>query len=848
MTTFQKAFRARHGLSVGDDTTVTDSVNSSGYWTGNVLNPDKGGTGLNTYSIGDLLYSSVSVTAAAAGTTSNQTLAKLSIQAAGKILTSTGTAPAWTVSTYPGSATTAGTFLRSDGTNYINSTVVLPITTTNKQLLVSTAANIVGEVTTANNSILVTDALGTPSWSTTVPAHTVTTSVTVPTVYGQVATGGSLVLRANSTDLTGSVSITSTTISTNTTSGALTLSGGAGILGSVNIGGTLSVTGNVTFSGAANSVGTITAGNWQAGVINIAYGGTGANLTASASLGGIVYSTSSTMGIIAGTPTANKILLSGASSAPSWSTATYPTTVTGSGKFIVSTSNDVFGVTTAAFPLTSGTAGTILRSDGTNFVNTTFTIPNTIAQNSLFYASGPNVLSPTSNLTWNESVLNLGSTVLLKINNGTTSGNNILGLNSSNTGMEYKNVIGGFGVDVTHGLGTITISQSGTVAGSTVPNANTFGTFKIGQNMFIGAISSALTKTITNVSWASTNGGTATYTSNSHGLTLNSSVSITGIIVGGNTTNNYNGVYTISNVTTNTFDVIIGANPGSYTSGGTIYYAYSSLDTTSVLDLRVGGGTTGVSSLIAAYSSNDQSSRVFNVSTTGQVNALDRLTIVKTDATNNATVSIGKFTHATSGSPANGIGVLLELETQTTAGLKVGSSLESIATAVGSGTETFEFRVNNINSGTITPNIVVRPNAIYGSTIAGYNLLISPTTNGTNGVLTLSDSYVSQTSGSATISGTITNTVVDNTVKTSCRTVKYIVQVTQGSNYESKEIFVMHDGTTPVWQESGTLTIGTIAGSLTYDFNVGTTNLEFRMSGTSLPTTIVRVVKVAMSQ
>lgn len=54
-------------------------------------------------------------------------------------------------------------------------------------------------------------------------------------------------------------------------------------------------------------------------------GGTNAALTASN--GGILYSTASAAAILAGTATAGQIIRSGASTAPSWSTATYPATV-----------------------------------------------------------------------------------------------------------------------------------------------------------------------------------------------------------------------------------------------------------------------------------------------------------------------------------------------------------------------------------------------------------------------------------------------------------------------------------------------------------------------------------------
>ncbi len=81
--------------------------------------------------------------------------------------------------------------------------------------------------------------------------------------------------------------------------------------------------------------------NGVTGLLPLANGGTNANLTASN--GGIVYSTASALAILSGTATAGKVLMSGASAAPSWSTATYPDT--------------------------AGSAGNILASNGTNWVS-----------------------------------------------------------------------------------------------------------------------------------------------------------------------------------------------------------------------------------------------------------------------------------------------------------------------------------------------------------------------------------------------------------------------------------------------------------------------------------------------
>ena len=73
---------------------------------------------------------------------------------------------------------------------------------------------------------------------------------------------------------------------------------------------------------------------------SLALGGTNAALTASN--GGIFYSTASAGAILSGTATAQQIVLSGSSSAPSWSTATYPSTTTAN-QLLYSSSNNVVG-------------------------------------------------------------------------------------------------------------------------------------------------------------------------------------------------------------------------------------------------------------------------------------------------------------------------------------------------------------------------------------------------------------------------------------------------------------------------------------------------------------------------
>ena len=179
-----------------------------------------GGTGQSSYAVGDLLY---------ADTTTS--LARLADIATGNVLLSGGvtTAPAWGkvslttaisgilplanggtnanltasnggifYSTASAGAILSGTatarqMLQSGAAGAPAwSTSTWPATTTANQLLYSSSTSVVGEITTANSSVLVTNGSGAPSWSTTLPAHTVTTSVTVPLIIGGSGTTGTI--------------------------------------------------------------------------------------------------------------------------------------------------------------------------------------------------------------------------------------------------------------------------------------------------------------------------------------------------------------------------------------------------------------------------------------------------------------------------------------------------------------------------------------------------------------------------------------------------------------------------------------------------------------------------------
>ncbi len=163
------------------------------------------------------------------------------------------------------------------------------------------------------------------------------------------------------------------------------------------------------------------------GQLSLTRGGTNASLTASN--GGIVYSGAAGMAILSGTATAGQMLRSGSNAAPTWSTTT--------------------------FPSTGGTAGTILTSDGTNWVNTTATYPSTTVVSQLLYSSATNTIAGLA--TANSAVLVTNSAGVPVFSSTMTNGQIIIG--STGATPVAATITAGTGISISNGSGTITISS-----------------------------------------------------------------------------------------------------------------------------------------------------------------------------------------------------------------------------------------------------------------------------------------------------------------------------------------------------------------------------------------------------
>lgn len=187
-------------------------------------------------------------------------------------------------------------------------------------------------------------------------------------------------------------------------------------------------------------------------VVSLTDGGTNASLTASN--GGIVWSNATQLQILAGTATAGRMLQSGSTATPAWSTATYPSIATSTGSFIYADGTN-FVASTSLWPNTVGSAGKMIRSDGTTNAYTTSTFADTYAINTLLYASAANTV--TGLATANRASLSTDATGVptwLAM----TDGQIIIG--STAGAPAAASLSAGSGISITPGSNAITIAAT----------------------------------------------------------------------------------------------------------------------------------------------------------------------------------------------------------------------------------------------------------------------------------------------------------------------------------------------------------------------------------------------------
>ena len=152
---------------------MTSPSFSGGSWLGSVVGLAYGGTNKNMTAVnGGIVWTDAdSMEVSAAGSS-------------GQMLRSAGAAaPVWSTPTWPNAATTTGAYLRADGTNFIQSTLILPNAATANRIVYATATDTYGESgnLTFNGSTLTLTGAFAPSGAITQNADT-----DVNNVFGRV--------------------------------------------------------------------------------------------------------------------------------------------------------------------------------------------------------------------------------------------------------------------------------------------------------------------------------------------------------------------------------------------------------------------------------------------------------------------------------------------------------------------------------------------------------------------------------------------------------------------------------------------------------------------------------------
>lgn len=341
------------------------------------------GTTISAYVVGDLLVAD-----------GVDTLARLPAVAAGRLLRAAGVgvSPAYSTFTVPDTfavgdiphasalntvtALTVGTvgqIVRSTGTVPAYSTATYPNTVTAGDVVIATAANVIGSLAVGGAGTVIRSTGTAPAYSgwtipNTFARGDLIVATAADTLTALTVGGAGTVPRSNGTDLIYSTFTIPNTFAVST----LVYASSTNVLAALATAnsGVLVTSGAGVPSIATDLPTAVTIGSayiYRVGGTDIALADGGLNASLTASVGGIFYSTATAGAILAGTATAGQIVRSGASAAPTWSTATYPATATAN-QLLYASATDVFS------GLTSGNNGVLITS-GAGVPSISSTIP-----------------------------------------------------------------------------------------------------------------------------------------------------------------------------------------------------------------------------------------------------------------------------------------------------------------------------------------------------------------------------------------------------------------------------------------------------------------------------------------
>jgi len=265
------------------------------------------------------------------------------------------------------------------------------------------------------------------------------------------------------------------------------------------------------------------------------------------------------------------------------------------------------------------------------------------------------------------------------------------------------------------------------------------------------------------------------------------------------------------------------------------------------------------------------SSEVFS-GTTGEIDAkIDWSNILNTPAA--ATVNNGTLTLTASAGATNtsvtigtGTGFSANDSNNETYDIDVGPALSNLATTMtgaGSGflkktaQDTYTVDTNTYLTtesdtlssvtarGNTTTDIIIAANttqstsSLTGAIVVGGGLGVAKniTTKASVALHNSSDTKISEDSGLSATVATTTITDLDTWAVATYRSARYLVQITQGSNYQVSEVLVLHNGTTTTMTEYAVLESNGALGTLTSDISAGNARLRVTM-GTSTSATV----------
>jgi hypothetical protein len=758
----------------GNITTV--GTITSGVWNGTTITASNGGTGLNSFNIGDLLY---------ANTISS--FGKLLAVASGNALISNGTNTAPSYGKIGLTTHVSGVLPIANGGT--NSNVAL----NNNSIIVSSGGSLVEASALTNGQLLIgstgaAPVAGTITAGVGISVTNTAGSITIANVGGTITT----ISIASTNGLAGTVLNPTTTpvVTLSTTIGSplvpqLLIGNGTAISGITGNNGTLITSGTgvpsisstlpTAVQGNITTVGTITSGVWNGTTIAASNGGTGLN---SFNIGDLLYAnTISSFGKLLAVATGNALISNGINTAPSYGKIGLTTHVSG----ILPIANGGTGISSA--PVN----GNLLIGNGGSWTAASLTAGTNI---SITPGAGSITISNTGGTVTNLSVVSANglsgtvatSTTTPAITLTTTVGSPVVPQLLVGNGTSIIGITGNNGTLITSGTGVPSIS-------STLPTAVQ------GNITSLGTITSGVWNGTT---IAIANGGTGTTTAPVNGsllignagswnvasLTAGANISITP----GAGSITITGTGSVSNVS------IVSANGFSGTVATSTTTPAITLTTTIgtalVPQVLTGNGTSiiGITgnngTLITSGTGVPSISSTLPTAVQGNITSLGTIT---SGVWNGTTIAIANGGTGTTTAPVNGSLLIGNAGSWSVASLTAGTNISitpgagtiTIAATGGSGTVTDVSIVNtNGFSGTVatsttTPAITLTTTigtALVPQVLTGNGTAISGITgnNGTlitsgTGVPSISSTLPTAVQGNITSLGTITSGVWNGT-------------------------------------------------------------------------------------